>query len=105
MPPYCSGMVRPKSPISRAMRISSSGIASFSSIQRERGSTSFWMKRLTSAHRRVTSGESVMGNLVSGFQRLDQRVGGLHALPFGQDEQWVDIELADAVLEIHGQRG
>src|SRR6476620_6353543 len=55
MPPYSSGMVKPKSPSSRAFCRRSAGTSSFSSIQRERGSTSARMKRRISSQNARTS--------------------------------------------------
>src|SRR5262245_53939988 len=57
-PPYSSGMVIPNRPSSRALTIRTSGTASFSSIQRERGSISFSAKRRISSRKRSTSGAS-----------------------------------------------
>src|SRR5215510_14928199 len=57
-PPYSSGMVIPKRPSSRALTIRTSGMASFSSIQRERGSISLSANRRISSRKRSTSGES-----------------------------------------------
>jgi hypothetical protein len=56
-----SGIVMPKSPSSRAIRMSSSGIASCSSIQRERGSTSCSTNRRSASQNCRTSGESSIG--------------------------------------------
>src|SRR4051812_10294262 len=102
MPPYSSGIVSPKSPISRALRMSSSGIASASSICRERGSTSLRMKRRISSQSWRTSVETSMW-YPSHF-RLDQRVRRLHALAFFHDEQRIDVELGKRVFQIDRER-
>src|SRR5512134_2548749 len=114
MPPNCSGMVMPKSPISRAIRTSSSGIASCSSIQRARGSTSFSTKRRTSSHKRCTSGERFFVTInrhpylvttISSLFRLDESIRRLHALALGKDEERIDVELAYVILQVYRQRG